>query len=194
MLHLLDVQTDRAILTQLKAGNPDPLLAGYGDRLYRSAILLLSDPVEAEDLVQSTVLEAIRSVKRFKERSALYTWLHGILLNLSRTHHRKGKHLVYTDDVPELSVLPAVPLAEEDAAHDHSHVLHALDQLSPDHREVVVLRFYEGLKLREIATQTGTSPGTVKSRLHYALQQLKKNFPECLEPFGSKPHSQVASP
>ena len=73
------------------------LVAAYGDRLFRTACLLCGDESEAPDLVQETFLQAVRSVHRFGGRSSVYTWLHGILLNLTRHYHRGRKRLVYDE-------------------------------------------------------------------------------------------------
>src|SRR6516165_6035602 len=80
------------------------LVRGYGDRLLRSAFLLCGSETDAEDLVQETFLQAIRSARRFRARSTLYTWLHAILLNLSRHYHRERKRLVYDDEAAEREV------------------------------------------------------------------------------------------
>lgn len=62
----------------------EELLSGHGERLLRSAFLLCGSESEAQDLVQETFLQALRCVGRFRGQSGLHTWLHGILLNLSR--------------------------------------------------------------------------------------------------------------
>src|SRR4051812_41829933 len=71
----------------------------HGDRLLRSAYLLCGNEAEAQDLVQETLIQALASWPRFRGESALYTWLHGILLNLCRRYHRKQKRLVYDEEL-----------------------------------------------------------------------------------------------
>lgn len=153
-------------------------LHAHGDRLLRSAWLLCGDRSEAQDLVQETLLQAVKSGHRFRGESAVYTWLHGILLNLSRRHWRKRKRLVYD----EARVLEATCQSDPDTALDREfHVARltaAIQALSPEHREVVVLRYFEDLKLHDIAARTGASLGTVKSRLHYAIRCLERHLPE----------------
>lgn len=158
----------------------------HGDRLLRSAFLLCGDQTEAEDLVQETLLQALKSVRRFRGDSAVYTWLHGILLNLSRRHWRKRKRLIFN----EALVLQAVSDsgnagAESDRDVQAMRLAQALRTLSPEHREVIVLRYYENLKIQEIAGRIGVSPGTVKSRLHYALHCLEKLVPAELNVFAT---------
>ncbi|HSU53625.1 MAG TPA: RNA polymerase sigma factor, partial [Candidatus Dormibacteraeota bacterium] len=74
------------------------LVEAYGNRLFRSACLLCGNQADAEDLTQETLLQAMRSVERFRGDSNAYTWLHGILLNLTRRHHRKRKWLVFEEE------------------------------------------------------------------------------------------------
>lgn len=158
----------------------------YGERLLRSAFLLSGDQMEAEDLVQDTFLEAFKSRRQFRGDCAVYTWLHGILINLSRHYWRKRKRVVL-DDRPALQLAcEESSVANADREFQSSRLVQALLALSPEHREVIVLRYYEDRKLQEIAVQTGASLGTVKSRLHYAVRALKRLLPEEMNFFASQ--------
>jgi RNA polymerase sigma factor (sigma-70 family) len=170
---------------------PDPaavqeLVASYGNRLLRSAFVLCGDETEAEDLVQDTFLQAMRSIHRFQGRSAVYTWLHAILINLTRHYHRDRKRIVYDDELArgEEVATPDENPGESDAVAASSALWEALRRLSSAHREVIVLRFYENMKIHEIAGHLGISKGTVKSRLHYAVADLQKRLPGELNLFG----------
>lgn len=174
-----------AALTSRDPGTMHELVAAYGDRLLRSACLLCGDPSEAQDLVQETFLQAFRSAGRFEGRSGVYTWLHGILLNLTRHYHRKRVRLVYHDELPAAGEpIAEPPASQQDRDAGTAALMAALQQLSGPHREVLVLRYYENLKINEIAVQTGASPGTVKSRLYYALDQMQKMLPAEMNLFG----------
>jgi RNA polymerase sigma-70 factor (ECF subfamily) len=72
-------------LRSQEPGAEQELVASHGDRLFRSACLLCGDQAEAQDLVQETMLQSVRSAPRFRGCSTVYTWLHGILLNLTRS-------------------------------------------------------------------------------------------------------------
>jgi RNA polymerase sigma-70 factor (ECF subfamily) len=149
----------------------------YGDRLFRSACLLCGNETDAQDLVQDTFVEAVRSAHRFGGRSTIYTWLHAILLNLARHHHRRKKIVGNVElDEGEIAVMPEGP-AQSDLEIANSALAGALQQLSAAHREVLLLRYYEHLKIHEIATHLNVSKGTVKSRLHYALAELQQRLP-----------------
>src|SRR6266498_163408 len=75
------------------------LIDSHGNRLLRSACLLCGDENEAQDLVQETFVQALKSAHRFRGDSAVYTWLHGILVNVCRRHHRKQKRLVLDEEL-----------------------------------------------------------------------------------------------
>ena len=153
------------------------LLDSHGERLLRSACLLCGDETEAQDLVQETFVQALKSAHRFRGDSAIYTWLHGILLNLCRRHLRKQKRLVFEEEPLLRETSPPCPVDESDRDFCSAGLAAALRKLSPEHREVIVLRYYEEMKIEEMARQIGASKGTVKSRLHYAVRHLEKLIP-----------------
>jgi len=163
----------------------EELVASCGDRLFRSACLLCGDQAEAQDLVQETLLQAIRSAHRFRGGSTVYTWLHGILLNLTRHYHRDRKRMVYNEELVAQETAPAeVEASRSDAEAGSKALAEALRRLSGLHREVLILRFYENMKIHEIAAHLGISKGTVKSRLHYALAEMQRLVPDELNLFG----------
>ena len=161
-------------------------MQAHGNRLLRSAYLLCGNQTEAEDLVQETLLQALKSAHRFRGDSAVYTWLHGILLNLSRHHWRKQKRLVFDDTIALRMPCNETSDTEADREFQASRLAHAVQALSAEHREVIVLRYFENLKIQQIAKQTGASVGTVKSRLHYAVRCLEKLMPDELNLFASQ--------
>jgi RNA polymerase sigma-70 factor (ECF subfamily) len=167
-------------------GAAQELVVSHGDRLFRSACLLCGDQAEAQDLVQETLLQAVRSGPRFRGCSSVYTWLHGILLNLTRHYHRDRKRMVYDE---ELALQEPAPAEEKpsrlDVQMSTSALADALDSLSSLHREVLLLRFYENMKIHEIAAHLGISNGTVKSRLHYAIAEMQRRLPRELNLFGA---------
>jgi RNA polymerase sigma factor (sigma-70 family) len=159
------------------------IVVAHGDRLLRSAYLLCGNETDAQDLVQETLLQAVKSAGRFRGESAIYTWLHGILVNLNRRRWRKQKRFVHDENVVLEMPCHANQDTEEDQEFRALRLARAIQALSAEHREVVVLRYYENLKIQEIAAQTGTSVGTIKSRLHYAMRCLEKLVPEELNLF-----------
>jgi RNA polymerase sigma-70 factor, ECF subfamily len=149
----------------------------HGTRLLRSAYLLCGDETEAQDLVQETFLQALKSVYRFRGDSAVYTWLYGILRNLCHRHLRNQKRLVFEEAL--LLRLASEPSSDNssDQVFYTTNLAEALQKLSPEHRETIVLRYVENMKIGEIAAHTGVSTGTIKSRLHYAVRCLEELLP-----------------
>ena len=164
----------------------EALIETHGTRLLRSATLLCGDETSAQDLVQDAFVEALRSVHRFRGQASLYTWLHSILMNLARHERRDGNRLVYDNELAaqEVAVLEERPNAL-DVERAAAELARALRQLSDSHREVLVLRYYEHMKIHEMARHLAVSKGTVKSRLHYALREMQKLLPAEMNLFGA---------
>jgi len=183
----MDEQRLIAALKNGDAAAAQELVDSCGNRLLRSAYLLCGNENDAQDLVQETFLQALKSIHRFRGGSTVYTWLHAVLLNLSRHYHRDRKRLVSNDgeQPPEELVLPDENPDPSDTELAFSVLASALHRLSEAHREAIVLRFYENLKITEIAERLGLSRGTVKSRLHYAIAELQKVFPPEMNLFGA---------
>jgi len=153
-------------------------------RLLSQAIALCGDQTLAEDLVQETVAEAWKSRARFDGSCRLSTWLHAILL------HRHHKALRYARLRPffclnaeardeALARLQAMEGSPDEASElDERAVLvrRCVNALPAKQREVLVLRFFADASLEEIASATGVSLGTVKSRLFHALKKMKKTL------------------
>jgi RNA polymerase sigma factor (sigma-70 family) len=161
------------------------LIDSHGVRLLRSACLLCGHETEAQDLVQETFVQAVKSADRFRGDSAVYTWLYGILLNLCRRHLRRQKRLVFDEERVLKEVYQPGPADELDRDFCATGLAVAMRKLSPEHREVIVLRYYDNLKIAEIARQTRVSTGTVKSRLHYAVRRLEQLVPGEMNLFAS---------
>ncbi len=151
---------------------------------------VLREPeTDAQDLVQETFVQALQGVHRFRGGCSVYTWLHAILLNLWRVitiASAVPDGMVEGDDLARRDVAaPNEGPARIDTEVAASALAEALQRLSGDHREVLVLRFYEEMKIHEVATHLGISKGTVKSRLHYAIAQMQRLLPGELNLFGA---------
>lgn len=160
-------------------------VALHGDRLVRSAYLLCGDRTEAQDLAQETLIQAFKSWSRYRADSALYTWVHGILLNLCRRYHRKQKRLIYDDELLRNESMATTAPQSADLDYCGRTLAQAIRELSLEHREAIVLRYFDNMKIHEIAHQLGVSEGTIKSRLHYAVRHLEDLLPRELNQFVS---------
>jgi RNA polymerase sigma-70 factor, ECF subfamily len=130
----------------------------------------------AEDLAQETLVEAWRSLARFDGRCRFSTWLYGIL----RHRFLKGRRgqiavrLSASDALSQEQCAARSPDQSAEVTEDAERVRQAVASLPEEHRLVVELRFFAGATLDEIAAALGCPLGTVKSRLHYALEKLRQ--------------------
>ena len=174
-----------------KKGIPPPpledMVSLYGKRLLRSAFLLCGKESDAQDLVQETFYQAIKSRSRFRGESQVFTWLYGILLNVFRQYIRKQKkqlvpaHLLSDEQMDDEEVENRF-----DINNVYARVNESMKSLSRKHREVLVLRYLEELKITEIANILNCSIGTIKSRLFYAIHELRYILPQNLNLFSGE--------
>jgi len=155
-------------------------LAGqHAASLWRCAMALGKDSHWAEDLVQETLVEAWRSLARFDGRCRFSTWLYGIL----RHRFLKGRRgpnavrLSASDALGQKQCTAHSPDQSAEVSEDAQQIRRAVASLPEEHRLVVELRFFAGATLEEIAAALDCPLGTVKSRLHHALEKLRQmNF------------------
>lgn len=147
-------------------------------RIHRAALVLTGNPWDADDLAQETFLVMARRSSDFQGRSALYTWLYGILLNLERRErrrlstNRRKLQVLWTGDNDRQNSTPPPDAPIEVAEWKRS--LWAKVALLPDaQRETLVLRFSEKLRYEEIAEVLECPLGTVKSRIFNGLSTLR---------------------
>ncbi|WP_372370948.1 RNA polymerase sigma factor [Candidatus Uabimicrobium sp. HlEnr_7] len=147
----------------------DKLVNLYGDRLLGSAYLLCGNDSTAQDLVQDTFIQVLLSIKKFKMKSTLYTWMYGILLNKYRELYRKQKKAIFLPLLFDRELQNDSHFGEIDS----NYLQKALQNLPFKHRQIIILRYYEDMQIDEIAICLNINKGTVKSRLHYATQKLR---------------------
>ena len=138
--------------------------------LYRLAKWLLRNQAEAEDLVQETFVEALRSFHRFEQGTNCRAWLIKIMYHLLSKRRRESNRLRVVGDVDEQIAETVAPAASGDLAGEE--VLNALKRLPQHYQEVVILSDVEELNYKEIADALSIPIGTVMSRLFYARRKM----------------------
>jgi RNA polymerase sigma-70 factor, ECF subfamily len=140
------------------------------DEAYRLATFILGgDQAEAEDAVQDAALRAWQHFADLRDPGRFDAWFTRIVVNSCRDHLHQRR-------VRPIAVLDPAALETPDlsAAVERTDVLkRAMPELSPEHRIVIALRYLADCSLEEIAARTGVRTGTVKSRLHFALRELR---------------------
>jgi len=153
----------------------DTLGSEYIDGLYSYALVLTHNHAEAEDLVQETYVRAIPAVGRLRPESNIKAWLFKILRNVwfNQLRKRRSDPELEGGSVDNL-VNPGKDSFEIYAGQvDVRRVRAAIDQLSLEFREVILLREFEELSYQEIASLLDCPPGTVMSRLARARSKLR---------------------
>lgn len=145
------------------------LAEGHLDASYRLARAILRDPAEAQDATHDAYVQAWRKWSTLRDPSRFEAWFDRILVNSCRNRLQRSNRWQARDISDELVLSSGDPYGQ---THDRDVLGAALLGLSPDHRIVVVLRYYLDLAIEDIATRLDIPAGTVQSRLHYALQGL----------------------
>ncbi len=186
---------DMALVERVKNGDTDAfgiLTKKYRERLYSVVYNMLSNREDAMDIVQDSFIKAFSSIHSFKGNSAFYTWLYRIAVNMSITflkRSRMRRFLSFENSNEEMAGAEVLEKLSVNLSGEKKLMLNelkeklneALQTLSIKHRTVVVLYEIEGLSHAEIAGITKTSEATVRTRLHYAKQQLQSALKDYLK-------------
>lgn len=150
------------------------LVEGHQEDVYRLALGLTGDHQGAEDLCQETFMRLHRSLTRFRGEAKLSSWLHRVAVNL----HIDGQRLKWLRGLVLSSAMDELPdrTHDRDAGDAALDLGAALQALTARQRAVLVLKHYQGLKIREIAAELDIAEGTVKALLHQALQKLRRTL------------------
>ena len=184
---------DHELVLQAQAGSQKAfrlLYERYWKKIYRLVGSMVNSPEDADDIVQGVFVRAFSSLENFKGKSSFYTWLYRIALNATTDFRRKQARSIESSsgrpieavDTGELQL--AAPWKEGPESELYRSELagivrKALETLSQEHREAILLREINGLSYAEIAELTGVSIGTVMSRLHYARKRLAEVLRRC---------------
>lgn len=183
----LEASEDMLWVQKVQAGEVvvfDKLVKKYRERLYSVVYNLTSNREDTADLTQEVFIKAFRSISKFKGKSSFFTWVYRIAVNTTISHLKKNKfrHFFSFEAIQEegassevLDVLCSRVTSEKSffLKELQEKLNEALQSLSIAHRTVIVLYEIEGLSHQEIAQVMESSEGTVRSRLHYAKQQLQ---------------------
>ena len=151
----------------------DVLLEAYGAEIQGVAYLILRDLAAAEDVVIDTLVTALDRGDQLRDEDALRSWLLRIATNRALSVRRSTSRLTL------LPVLPDVHATRADH-DDRLTLLECVDRLAPRMRAAIVLRYYAGLPVRDVAQVLGTSENTVKTQLREALGQMRTALAEPL--------------
>lgn len=170
---------DRDLILQARRDNVEAynlLVSRWEKRIYNYLLRLVKSPEDALDLSQDVFLKAYQNLKKLEDASRWMPWLYRIAHNEAYSLLRKNRpetsfdgleHEPWIEPAPSRRMLPI----EVSLAVDR-----ALQTLSEDQREAVILKIYQGFKFEEMAEVLGCPVSTVKSRLYTALELLKETL------------------
>lgn len=173
---------ERELVRRARRGDREAfgaLVARYQQRVIGVARALVHNPDDAVELAQETFIRAFQNLRTFEGRSSFSTWLYRIASNLAIDWRRRETRYPVAHGEEAENELRKIPSGQGDSfgavARDElgQRVREALKQLTPEHRQVILLREMEGLSYEEISDILDCPKGTVMSRLHYARSHLR---------------------
>jgi RNA polymerase sigma-70 factor (ECF subfamily) len=180
--------TEAELIRRVCDGKPDAfeeLVRPYERMVYLTAISILRNQADAEEVAQEAVLKAFSKLSSFRAECKFSTWLIQITYNEARMKLRKDHRHLYESideqqegsegdywprDFADWRPIPSELLEENET---RQVLQNAISSLSPTYREVVILRDVQNLSIKDAATILGVSEGTVKTRLHRARLLLR---------------------
>ena len=176
---------DRELVAQVKSGNKaifGQLAEHYYDMVYAVAYGVLNHHEAARDVAQEVFLKAFRDIDQFEGAAKFKTWLYRIAVNAAIDQGRKKRPMQSLDATDESDDEDRPPVIIEDKSPNprdravqselRDRLNQALEELSPEHRAVLVLREWQELSYEEIAEALDVQIGTVMSRLFYARKKM----------------------
>ena len=178
--------TDEELIFSFQEGNNEAyteIVNRYKDRLTNFVYRYVGSYDECDDIVQDTFVKVYVSKHLYKEIAKFSTWIYTIAINLAKTRlSRQQKYKtfsisdVYDDenkdfDIPDEAFTPDV---DANSKFLSKHIQKALDSISENYRELVVLRDVEDFSYEEIVEMTGLPMGTVKSRINRGREKLQE--------------------
>lgn len=182
----MDQRADAEIVARVLKGDKQAyalLIEAYKGPLFNLAFRMTGDYSDADDLTQETFIKAYQNLHQFDQEKKYFTWLYTIGINLIRNHlNRKAREHVQQTENRFFAGTQARGdgRGEGDAVSEEKlgRLEEAMQQLSVDLREAIVLKYHQDLTFEEVAAITGDTTGAVKMRIYRGLKQLRQLMEE----------------
>lgn len=172
--------TDEQLMLDLKSGDRrafNVLVGRYRDRMVSYAYRMVGNAELAQDMAQETFVRVFRGAHTFREGSRFSPWLYKIATNVCISERSKRDRDVVSVDSDGLESTQDAGIAVEDQVLKSitvEQLCTRMAQLTPEHKNVLVMHINQGLTYVEIGEALGIPTGTVKSRLFYAIRKLRE--------------------
>jgi RNA polymerase sigma factor (sigma-70 family) len=173
---------DQELMAIVQSGDFAPaseIYDRYSGRIYNFAFRFLKNSEAAEDATQEVFVKMLKHANQFHGDAKLSTWLFSITANWCRDYLRKADNKTKESDDVLLTLPTPSELAPDrnlERRQSEQRVRRALESLTPEQREAILLSRYQGLSYAEIAQIAGCSEGAVKTRVFRAMETLKKTL------------------
>jgi RNA polymerase sigma-70 factor (ECF subfamily) len=152
------------------------LVEASAPRQFAVASLILHDPDKARDAVQEALVSAWRGIGALRDADAWDAWLHRLTVRACYTEARRARRRTLIEVQAALEHQPLGAVDVPSALAERDRVERELKRLPIDQRVVLVLHFFVGLRVGEVAAVLGIPAGTAKSRLHRGLETLRRTM------------------
>lgn len=143
------------------------------NKLYKIAYTYTKNQDLALDIVQEAVTKALENIHKLKQEEFVKTWFYRILINESLKVYKRNKKYIQLELQEDIQTNQVY---NEDKIAENIDIYNNIQKLDNKLKTVIILRFFENLKIEEIAVITKTNVNTVKSRLYKGLNEMKKNI------------------
>lgn len=172
--------TDEELIIKLQSGDEfafDEIFRRYSEKAVRTAYLITGSTVFCDDIVQDTFIICYRSIKKLRKPGNFRAWFYKILTNTSIRYKKKLSNIISFDEFAENTNL-SENKSFSDTIADNTALYDCIDKLSSSQKTAIILFYFNGLSVKEIAKATNSLEATVKSRLFFAKKKLRKLYSE----------------
>ena len=171
----MDQLTDEFIMEKVKSGNIDymsEIFHRYNNQILNYFFRLSGNLQDSQDLTQSVFLRILKYRKSFNEGKSFKSWIYGVSRNILNSYFN-SKKMLSTDNTEIIDQIEDVITNDQE---NDLKLYHSMNLLPKEHKELIVLSKFQGLKYKEIAEMLSTTEASVKNKVFRAFDKLRKIY------------------